>query len=49
MNLVAVKVLGADGSGTIAGVIAGVDYVSSEKEMFPNRKMVASMSLGGGQ
>jgi len=44
--LKAVKVLSAAGSGTNAGVIAGVDYVTNNKS--PTRKSVASMSLGGG-
>jgi len=44
--LKAVKVLSASGSGTTAGVIAGVNYVASNKS--PTRPSVASMSLGGG-
>jgi len=43
-NLIAVKVLGDNGSGTTAGVIAGVDWVASQ----PGSKRVGNMSLGGG-
>lgn len=42
---VAVRVLGADGSGTNAGVIAGVQFVSRDAA---GKRAVASMSLGGG-
>jgi len=44
-KLMGVKVLGADGSGTNAGVIAGVDYVTKNAAVGSS---VASMSLGGG-
>lgn len=44
-KLIAVKVLGADGSGTTAGVIAGVNWVISQRT---TRPAVANMSLGGG-
>ena len=47
--VVAVKVLSAQGSGTASGVIAGVDFVASQKEDFPDRNVIASMSLGGGK
>jgi len=40
-----VKVLGDNGSGTNAGVIAGVDYVRGDSS---SSKKVANMSLGGG-
>jgi subtilisin family serine protease len=43
-RIVAVRVLGNDGSGTISGVIAGVDWVTSHRV----RPAVANMSLGGG-
>lgn len=46
VNLYAVKVLSASGSGTTAGVISGVNYVTNSKSAV--RKSVASMSLGGG-
>ncbi|WP_373064520.1 S8 family serine peptidase [Gemmatimonas sp.] len=41
--LVAVRVLGCTGSGSTSGVIAGVDWVTSN----PARPAVANMSLGG--
>eukprot|EP00026_Physarum_polycephalum_P009531 Phypoly_transcript_09659.p1 GENE.Phypoly_transcript_09659~~Phypoly_transcript_09659.p1 ORF type:complete len:403 (+),score=72.03 Phypoly_transcript_09659:114-1322(+) len=44
--LKAVKVLSASGSGSISGVIDGVNYVANNKNTA--RKNVASMSLGGG-
>ena len=46
-NLIAVAVLGATGSGSNAGVIAGVDYVANDHQSKRNR-CVANMSLGGG-
>jgi len=42
---IAVRVLGASGSGSTAGVIAGVQYVAQDGA---GKKSVASMSLGGG-
>jgi len=45
-SLKAVKVLSASGSGTTAGVISGVNYVTNNKSA--TRPSVASMSLGGG-
>ncbi|MFD7441352.1 S8 family peptidase [Streptomyces sp. NPDC059909] len=44
VKLVAVRVLGCDGSGTTAGVIAGVDWVTANAV----KPAVANMSLGGG-
>jgi subtilisin family serine protease len=44
VNLVAVRVLDCAGSGTNAGVIAGVDYVGGTTA----RPAVANLSLGGG-
>jgi subtilisin family serine protease len=46
VNLIAVKVLGSDGSGTDADVIAGIDYVAQAART-SGRKSVANMSLGG--
>jgi len=45
-TLIAVKVLGCDGSGTNAGVINGINYVATS---YASRKKpsVANMSLGG--
>lgn len=48
VTLVPVRVLDCRGSGTTSGVIAGVDYVTNQKNASPNRLMVANMSLGGG-
>ena len=45
VNLIAVRVLDATGSGTTAGVIAGVDWVTANHT---TRPAVANMSLGGG-
>lgn len=44
VNLIGVKVLGCNGSGSNSGVIGGVDWVA-ENAVFP---AVANMSLGGG-
>ncbi len=44
VKLVAVRVLGCDGSGTNSGVIAGVDWVAANAPA----GSVANMSLGGG-
>ncbi|HEY5822240.1 MAG TPA: S8 family serine peptidase [Propionibacteriaceae bacterium] len=45
VRLVAVKVLACNGSGSNAGVIAGIDWVTSNHISGP---AVANMSLGGG-
>jgi subtilisin family serine protease len=45
VSLVAVRVLDCGGSGTYAGVIAGVDWVTANAV----RPAVANMSLGGGK
>jgi len=42
-QLVAVKVLGCNGSGTVSGVISGIDWVIANKAL----PAVANMSLGG--
>ncbi len=44
VTLHAVRVLGCNGSGSTSGVIAGVDWVSANR----NVPAVANMSLGGG-
>ena len=44
VSLVAVRVLDCQGSGTISGVVAGVDWVTANAE----KPAVANMSLGGG-
>lgn len=43
VHLVAVRVLGCDGSGTTSGVIAGIDWVTANAF----KPAVANMSLGG--
>ncbi|KOV85666.1 S8 family peptidase [Nocardia sp. NRRL S-836] len=49
VKLVAVRVLNCSGSGTFAGVIAGIDWVTADVQGNPARKpAVANMSLGGG-
>jgi subtilisin len=45
VTLHAVKVLGANGSGSWSGIIAGVDWVADHNR---DRARVANMSLGGG-
>jgi len=47
-SLVAVKVLGTDGSGTTQGVINGIDWASRDHTNNRGRS-VANMSLGGGK
>ncbi len=47
----AVRVLNCSGSGSFAGVIAGVDFVTQQAQnhpLAPNPPFVANMSLGGG-
>ena len=44
VQLVPVRVLNCEGSGTTSGVIAGVDWVAAQS----HRPAVANMSLGGG-
>jgi subtilisin family serine protease len=46
VDIVGVRVLDCDGSGTTSGVIAGVDWVTSDHQA--GEPAVASMSLGGG-
>ncbi|SDF66579.1 Serine protease, subtilisin family [Lentzea fradiae] len=49
VKLVAVRVLNCSGSGTFAGVIAGIDWVTEDVTGNPAKKpAVANMSLGGG-
>jgi subtilisin family serine protease len=47
VNLVSVRVLGCDGSGSWSGVIAGIDWVAADHKA-KNTPAVANMSLGGG-
>ncbi|KAI1306970.1 hypothetical protein EDD11_004646 [Mortierella claussenii] len=46
VNIVGVKVLGADGSGSTSGVVAGMDWVAQHATA---GKSVVNMSLGGGK
>ncbi|KAA1425674.1 S8 family peptidase [Nocardioides antri] len=46
VRLVAVRVLDCEGSGSFAGVIAGIDWVTGDHD--PGEPAVANMSLGGG-
>ncbi|KAF2874489.1 alkaline serine protease P32 [Massariosphaeria phaeospora] len=49
-KLYAVKVLDSSGSGTFSGVIAGIDYASTDSQTRDCPKgSVANMSLGGGK
>jgi subtilisin family serine protease len=48
VSLVAVRVLDCGGSGSWSGVIAGMDYVTAQKQANPTVPMVANLSLGGG-
>jgi subtilisin family serine protease len=48
VSLIAVRVLDCGGSGTWSGVIAGMDYVTAQKQANPTVPMVANLSLGGG-
>lgn len=43
-----VRVLDCGGSGTWSGVIAGVDWVTNQRNANPTQPAVANMSLGGG-
>jgi len=45
-TVVGVKVLGSNGSGTFAGVIAGINWTANAART--GRRIVANMSLGGG-
>ncbi|WP_326558270.1 S8 family peptidase [Micromonospora sp. NBC_01796] len=46
VTLVGVRVLDNGGSGSYAGVIAGIDWVTGDHD--PGERAVANMSLGGG-
>jgi subtilisin family serine protease len=47
VKLVAVRVLGCDGSGSTSDVVAGIDYVTRTHQA--GQPAVANMSLGGGR
>lgn len=44
--LYAVKVLAANGSGSLSNIVRGIDYVTAQKQASPSTPMVANMSLG---
>lgn len=46
VSLIAVKVFGCSGSGSNSAVIAGIDWVTRQKQDNPALPMVANMSLG---
>lgn len=48
VNLIAVKVLDRNGSGSFSNVIAGINYVAQWKTANPSLKGIVNMSLGGG-
>jgi subtilisin family serine protease len=48
VKLIAVRVLDCSGSGSYAGVVAGVDWVTGQKNANKTVPMAANMSLGGG-
>jgi subtilisin family serine protease len=48
VKLVAVRVLDCAGSGSTAGVIAGIDWVTAQKNANKSVPSAANMSLGGG-
>jgi subtilisin family serine protease len=48
VTLIAVRVLNCSGSGSTSGVIAGINWVTSQKQANPTVPAVANMSLGGG-
>jgi PKD repeat protein len=48
VDLVAIRVLGCNGSGSTSGVIAGINWVANHKVANPGTPMVANLSLGGG-
>jgi len=43
-----IKVLGGDGSGSLSGIVGGMDMVSQAKRASPNVPMVVNLSLGSG-
>ena len=47
VNLYSVRVLDCTGTGTVAGIIAGVNFVTMDHSLFPGIPAVANMSLDG--
>ncbi|KAI8941275.1 hypothetical protein NX059_002505 [Plenodomus lindquistii] len=48
-RLFAVKVLKADGSGTMSGVLAGINFAANDSKSRNCKGAVANLSLGGGK
>lgn len=48
-NLISVKVLDGSGSGSLSGVMAGIEWVIKDHKQRKNAKSVANMSLGSGR
>jgi subtilisin family serine protease len=48
VQLIAVRVLNCNGSGSTSGVIAGINWVTGQRLSNPSIPAVANMSLGGG-
>ena len=48
-NLVSVKVLDGSGSGSLSGVMSGIEWVIKDHKQRKNGKSVANMSLGAGR
>jgi subtilisin family serine protease len=48
VNIVSVRVLDCNNSGSVSTVVAGINYVTGIKTANPGKAMVANMSLGGG-
>ena len=47
-TVVPIRVLKCDGSGTLSGVIAGIDWAIADHAKTPNVRAVMNLSLGGG-
>ena len=48
VNLVAVRVLGRYGSGSVSNIVAGLNYIAQWRTANPTLRGVVNMSLGGG-
>lgn len=48
VNLIAVKVMNRNGSGSTSNIIAGLNYVAQWKTANPSLKGIVNMSIGGG-
>lgn len=47
VNIVSIRVLNGDGSGSISGIIKGLDYIA--KRHTKDSTFVVNMSIGGGK